>query len=151
MKYSMNCSKPYPDLIFYLEGTLDEVRIKEIESHLSECTVCSAFLISMKNSLTVIEEEKKVLSNPFFYTRLSVKLEAKSEKKFFKLKRFIPALVAATLFAGGVITGINIAKVFSTPQYNSEVALTQERGYLDELDQEAIETYFLTTNEPGNE
>jgi hypothetical protein len=148
---TMKCSKPDSDLIFYLEGTLSDDRITEIEAHLSKCQVCSGFLDAMKRSFDAIEKEKVVLNDPFFYTRLVPRKVVKTTYIAIPFKKFVPALIAATLFAGGVFTGINIGKLFPAAQYKSEEVLTKERSYLDELDQESIETFFLTINNGENE
>jgi hypothetical protein len=147
----MKCTRPVSDLIFYAEGTLNTEKIPEIELHLSDCTMCKEFLESVKTALSYIESDKVIEVNPYFYTRVESRMQSMVTHVPVSFKRFIPALVAATIFIGGVLTGINIGKLLPVSQYKSEEALTQERKYLDELDQESIETFFLTTNGGENE
>jgi hypothetical protein len=147
----VKCIQPDSDLIFYLEGSLSKERVSDLESHLSVCRVCSGFLESMKLSLRSIDKEKDIIHDPFFYTRVMARRQTGGMTKTITFKRFIPALVAATLFTGGVFTGINIGKLFPFAQHKTEEVLTQEKGYLDELNQESIESFFITTNEGENE
>lgn len=151
MRTQMKCTKPDTDLILYAEGTLSSERISVVEAHLSVCPDCAEFLKSMKESLNSIEKEKVTHEDPYFFTRLMARKENRELKTPLSLKRFIPALVAATLFTGGVLTGINIGKLYPRVEFNQEEALIQERGYLDELDQESIESFFLTVNEGEDE
>jgi len=148
---TMKCKEPLSDLIFFAEGSLQSERVADIEGHLTQCAVCSDFLVLLKKSLGTIEEEKIQPDDPFFFTRLMAHKQKKEQYTPVSLKRFIPAAVAIFLFIGGVLTGINIGKLYPATQYKSEEVLTQERGYLDELDQESIESFFLTVYEGEDE
>ena len=148
---TMKCTYPNTDLIFYAEGSFSKEKMSVVESHLIECEECTALLETLKRALTLIEKEKLTTFDPYFYTRHLTRRHERERKSTFIINRFVPALVAATLFTGGVLTGLNIGKLIPATQYKSEEVLTQERGYIDELGQESIESFFLTLNNGENE
>lgn len=68
----------HKDLIFYLDNELSVEKRTAVEKHLEECADCRSFLAFLKEGLQVIEKEKNQEASPYFYTRLSARLDEKN-------------------------------------------------------------------------
>ena len=146
----MKCNCLNSDLILYAEGSLPPERSDDLESHIAECSECHEFLSFLMKSMTLVESDKETAQNPFLYTRIIAKLEADEKQSWFQLKRVIPALAFSTILIAGVMAGINIGKLYSANSaYSND--LQEEISYIDDIKQESIETFFLTSNDEEDE
>ena len=50
-----------------------------------------------------------------------------------------------------VIGGINLGKLYSRTILSNKNELQEEVSYIDDIEQEQIENFFMTSNETGNE
>ncbi len=147
----MKCNILNSDLILYAEGTLPPERRAHVESHIANCSECSEFHAFLVGSFTVVEKDKEVVTNPFFYTRVMARLDTDKNRGGFRLKRVMPAFVLSTLLIAGILAGINIGKLYSVDNLLYTSDLQEEISYLDDIQQESIESFFLTLNEDENE
>lgn len=139
----MNCSEVHNDLIFFIEGSLDEKRSTEIKEHLSTCKKCSDFADYLRESLDIINEEKQVAGDSGFAERIiSILDTGGKDKKTYSL-RILKYAAAAAVIMLGVFTGINLGKVASGYNHNDGSAQSDELYYLNDLYQEPIESFFL--------
>lgn len=147
----MKCKTLRNDLIFYAEDSISAERRQLIDSHLEECSECREFLIFLKQSVKVIEKDKEISSNPFLYTRILTKIDANEHQTSGYSKRLIPAFAFSIILAASILGGVYLGKLYSenTSRYSSD--LQEEISYLDEIKQESIETFFLTSNDTENE
>ena len=76
----MKCKNLHKKLIFFLEGDLSPKMMEEVQNHLDECSSCAAFAKELKQTLGIIETEKELEVNPYFYTRLKARLENQNEQ-----------------------------------------------------------------------
>jgi anti-sigma factor RsiW len=74
----MNCKNFPNDLIFYLDRELPEERMEAVRKHLDECVDCQSFLAVMQSQLEIIDQEKQPEVSPYFFTRLSARLDEKN-------------------------------------------------------------------------
>ncbi|MDZ7738865.1 MAG: zf-HC2 domain-containing protein [Bacteroidales bacterium] len=138
----MDCSKIHKDLIFFIEGSLDEEKRKAVDEHLLICEDCSAFADMLKASLDVISQEKKVEEDKTFADRVIEGMK-KEEAKTITLTGILRYAAAAAIIILGVFSGINIAKVTTVPGENKVSEFSDEVYYLNDMYQEPIESFFL--------
>ena len=65
--------------------------------------------------------------------------------------KWVPAFAFAIMLVAAVIGGINLGKLYSRTILSNKNELQEEMSYIDDLEQEQIENYFMTSNETGNE
>lgn len=147
----MKCKIQNSDLILYAEESLSAKRRDHLESHLADCSECQEFLSTLKEALTVIETDKEINENSFFYTRVIAKLDANEKHTPANAKRFIPAFAFSCILLAGILVGINMGKLYSNNTSVISNDLQEEIGYMDDITQEPIEGFFLNSNEEENE
>ena len=143
----MECSKVHNDLIFYLEGSLDEKSNADIKHHLGTCKRCSDFADMLRESLDVIEYEKKVGEDNDFADRIIDELSGKRKKSKTYPLSILRYAAAAAIIIFGVFTGINIARLASGYDQNGLTEMSEETYYLNDMYQEPIESFFLINYE----
>ena len=144
----MKCKTLHKKLIFFLEGELPAKEMEQIRLHLSECHDCAAFAEEMKKTFAFLESEKSPAINPFFYTRLKAKIEnlADAENEKYRnpgwVKILQPAFFSVLLIAG-IYSGIKIGQPVVKKGEPVVYAEQQIIPYLDEMENESIETFLM--------
>ncbi len=132
----------HKDLIFYLDNELSEEKRTAIEKHLEECADCQSFLAFLKKGMQVIEMEKNPEVSPFFYTRLSTRLEVKPEyqaqSQWVRLAQ--PAFFSLLLVLG-IYGGLKMGSNASTTNANQQT--TSSIQMLNDFEAEPIESFLL--------
>ncbi|HDZ40674.1 MAG TPA: hypothetical protein ENH59_03205 [Bacteroidetes bacterium] len=139
----MECKEVHNDLIFFIEGNIDDKRSAEIKEHLEACHECADFADKLRASLDVIEAEKKVSENNDFADRIMAELNSRERKQKTYSLRILRYAAAAAVIIFGVFTGINIARMSSGYGENGLAGMSEEMYYLNDLYQEPIEGFFL--------
>ena len=139
----MECSKVHNELIFFIEGNLDEKRSAEIKEHLADCRECSAFADMLRESLDVIEEEKSIPEDKGFADRIIAKIDSGERTQKPRTLNILRYAAAAAVIIFGVFTGMNIARLASGYQGNGSGEISEEVYYLNDMYQEPIESFFL--------
>lgn len=132
----------HKDLIFYLDNELSIEKRTAVEKHLEECTDCRSFLVFLKDEMQVIEKEKNPVASPFFYTRLSARLDERPQFKPQGLwVRFAqPAFFSVMLIAGiygGLRLGSNASSGIVNPEPTNTIQL------MNDFAAEPIESFLL--------
>lgn len=139
----MDCSEVHKNLIFYLEGSLDEGLSLSVEEHLGLCSDCDAFADMMRKSLGTIEEEKNITEDKGFADSVLTALNSGKNTVNIPVLNILRYTAAAAVIVFGIFTGINIAKVaFESGEYVTG-ELSDEAYYLNDVYQEPIESFFL--------
>jgi predicted anti-sigma-YlaC factor YlaD len=143
----MQCKTLHKNLIFFLERDLPEKEMKKVEAHLIKCPDCKAFSMEMKKTLGIIEEEKQVEVNPFFYTRLKARLENQEIQKqpfwqpvFSKVLQ--PAFFSIILLLG-IYGGIKMGEPYENQRSSTILAEQDMVPYLNEMSAEPIESFLM--------
>ncbi|MBE0674694.1 MAG: zf-HC2 domain-containing protein [Bacteroidales bacterium] len=139
----MKCQKPHKDILSFAEGILSGDEVAAVEKHLEGCETCRTFLNELKGVLKVIEAEKVIEENPFFYTRVESAMLRPEPAPAFALRRLVPTMVALLFFAGGVYAGINIGSLYGTGSKSNEMLVYETKQYIDDLSQEPIESFII--------
>jgi len=133
----------HKDLIFYLDNELSVERRTDVEKHLEECADCRSFLAFLQEEIQIIEKEKKPEVSPFFYTRLSARLEEKPEyqaqSQWVRLAQ--PAFFSLVLLAG-IYGGLKLGSNASAPEVNQQA--TSSIQMLNDFEAEPIESFLLS-------
>ena len=119
------------DLIFYIDNELSVEKRTEVEKHLEECADCRSFLAFLEDGMQVIEKEKNPEVSPFFFTRLSSRLEEKPEYQVQNpwVRLVQPAFFSLLLVAGiygGLKLGSNAIPPKINPQATSSIQMLND-------------------------
>jgi len=147
----MNCNIPDSDLYLFADGSLPDERRLKVESHLTECRQCREYLSFIEKSIMIIEKDKEISQNPFLFTRIMAKLQSDNKSHWYNAKKAVPSFVFSLFLAGVIIGGINLGSLFSTDPVYFNNDLQEEITYLDDIKQESIEAFFITTNDEEND
>ena len=147
----MKCNELHKKLVPYAEQNLPEAEMNAAAEHLSTCIDCNALYDEISKTWQIIDKEKEIAPDPFYFTRLEQRLsnEASSQQK-----RILPAWgtaiqnMAATLLlllsiAGGVLLGSLYSGNSGAPAAQDEYKYFSEIMYLNTAENETIENYFL--------
>jgi hypothetical protein len=104
----MDCKKIQKKLIFLAERSLPQDEEKQMLSHLENCAVCRKQYEFLLNIEKLITEERSADVSPYFYTRLSGKLQTADETEE---EEFRPAWIK--IAHGSILALIIVAAVFS--------------------------------------
>lgn len=130
------------DLIFYLDNELSVERRTAVEKHLEECADCRSFLAFLQDGMQIIEKEKNPEVTPFFYTRLSARLEEKqvyqTQSQWVRLAQ--PAFFSLILVLG-IYGGLRLGSNASFPKVNQPA--TSSIQMLNDFEAEPIESFLL--------
>ena len=130
------------ELIFYIDNELSVEKRTAVEKHLEECADCRSFLAYLQEGMQIIEKEKNQEVSPFFYTRLSARLEEKpvyqATNQWIQLAQ--PAFISLIL-ALGIYGGLKIGSNASSTKLNQPV--TSNFQILDDFEAEPIESFLL--------
>ena len=130
----MNCSEIKNKMIAYLENDLSEAGSIAFRQHLSKCDNCMHIYNKVKEQWQIIEDEKLITADAFYFTRLQQAVENIPQKKergqyalAFRTIRNIAAIllllisVAGGIFIGSQITGATVTSSESEYEYFSEM------------------------------
>lgn len=138
----MNHKSIHNDLIFYLDNQLSGEKRIAVEKHLEECADCRSFLAFLRESIQVIEKEKNQEVSPFFYTRLSARLderpELQAQSQWTRLAQ--PAFFSLILVLG-IYGGLRIGSNASSPKVNQPAISSVQM--LNDFADEPIESFLL--------
>ena len=147
----MNCEQINNKLIFFIEKSLPDAEMQEINSHIDNCNDCKKLTIQLESSLNVIEEEKKVVVNPFIHTGILQKIKNRREQpsfaNIFMLKRAMQPVFYSMILVVGIGLGITFGNM-AIDNANKNLANNDfDEIFFNDLDQEPIEAFLLNYNE----
>jgi anti-sigma factor RsiW len=132
----------HKELIFYIDNELSVEKRTAVEKHLEECADCRSFLAFLQERMKIIEKEKNRQVSPFFYTRLSARLE---EKPAYQLQnqwiRLLQPAFFLIVLALGIYGGLKLGGNASSPNLNRPV--TSSIQLLNDFEAEPIESFLL--------
>jgi len=138
----MNHKSIHKDLIFYLDNELSVERKTVVEKHLEECADCRSILAFLQEEMQVIGKEKNPEVSPFFYTRLSAKLDKKpdsqAQSQWVRLAQ--PAFFSLLLVIG-IYGGLKLGSNASSLKVNQPA--TNSVQMLNDFADEPIESFLL--------
>lgn len=140
----MNCKNCHTDLIFYLDRELPEEKMEAVRKHLDGCVDCRSFLALMQSQLEIIDQEKQPEVSPYFFTRLSAKLDERTlETKQGIWSRVAQPAFFTLVLVLGIYGGLRIG-TFTSTMPNNQPAVNQIQ-MMNDFQDEPIETFLLET------
>jgi len=138
----MNHKSIHKDLIFYLDNELSVEKRTAVEKHLEECADCRSFLVFLQEGMQIIEKEKNQEVTPFFYTRLTARLDEKSERQVQSqwVRLAQPAFFSLVLLAG-IYGGLKLGGNAPSPKGNQQVHSNVQ--IINDFAAEPIESFLL--------
>lgn len=147
----MDCKQINKKLIFYIEKSLSDFEMQEIKSHIKKCDSCKQLSAILESSLNVIDEEKKVTTNPFLHTRVMQQIENRKEKTSFahqfSIKRVLQPAFYSIILIVGIGFGVTLGNLATSQSSNTLANSDFEEIYFNDFDQEPIEAFLLNDNE----
>lgn len=137
----MNCKQIHSNLIFYLEGELSSEKMQAVKFHLNDCDGCRHFAEMLKQQLQLIESEKQAEVSPYFFTKLSVRLDESYERPLLPVQGWLQTATLSLLLIVGIVIGI----YFGNLPYSSVQKQTSDNNILlmNDFKAEPIETFLL--------
>jgi len=142
----MNCKYYQKEFEKYLKGSLPEGTRLQVAAHINGCTACNKELRLLELAENIINDEKRLESNPFLSTRVMAMIDEMEQKPkvpvFYNIfgKVFKPVLITVTLTAA-LLLGI-FAGSLNSPSDQS-VQIPDEISYMDDAFIESLDL-FLT-------
>lgn len=138
----MQCKSIHKDLIFYIGNELPYEKRTAVEKHLKECADCRNFLAFLQGEMQVMVKEKNPELSPFFYTRLSARLEerpAHSAQK--QLTGLLQPAFFSFLLVAGIYTGLRFGSQASAPAVKQQATISIQ--LFNDFEAEPIESFLL--------
>ena len=140
----MNCQLCQKELDAYREGRLPEgIRI-QVETHLGDCKECveSYQLISLADK--VIDEEKRLQSNPFLVTRIMAGIEElgqnhESYKRISAYQKVLKPVLISVSIAVAIFIGVVAGNIYLPTQQTNKLPV--EMTYMNDAALESVELF----------
>lgn len=139
----MNCKEIEIWLYDYVEGRISDSRKTSIEKHLSTCNDCKMQLRVLKETLSVIEEQKTLTPADNIDSYVLDAILSNNERKTIRLNNFrwIQQIAAVILIAFSIGSGIFIGNNLYQPEtYSSESNFWSNELYIENTGSIDIET-----------
>lgn len=124
----MKCRQIKKLISAYVDGELDQEKIKEVRAHLQTCPACAAELGKLQQAWTWLELLPAVKAPAFFATKVLRKIEERS--KLSRLQHYLGDFLNRALIPATVAAGI-LAGVFLGNQLNQRLQLQEEMANID--------------------
>lgn len=132
----------HKDLIFYIDNELSVEKRTAVEKHLEECADCRSFLVFLKEGIQIIEKGKNPEVSPFFYTRLSARLEEKPEYRAqSQWARLAQPAFFSLMLVIGIYGGLKLGSNALSPKVSQPA--TSSIQMLNDFEDEPIESFLL--------
>ena len=145
-----NCKFIRDNLFDIQDNLLPEAGMAMAREHLAGCPGCASMLSTISSVTGLIEEEKKATFNPFFGTRIMLKIDAHNavngHRGMPQFPRLLRPLMAAALIILAVLTGFFAGKqgrTLSRQASRSDMNIMKSELFISELNDEdkTIELY----------
>jgi predicted anti-sigma-YlaC factor YlaD len=135
----MNCKETEQLMTEYLNGTLTEENKASVDIHLEKCQMCSALVHELSYSDNIINEEKKMKSNPFLATRVMASIDnlempsVNLPESVWK-KALQPAIITALIIIG-IFIGYKMGGLYTSGNHQQ---LVNESAYINDIEMESL-------------
>lgn len=140
----MDCKKIKNSLFFLAEGSLKKDEQAEIRNHLSTCPECMKQYELFSDFEKIVQEEKNISPDEYFYSRLISRMEhISSVPEKLKLQpayvRFVNILIIVFIIGIAAFSGITLAnrnyQYLGSSQTNNQQASSQQNDISFDQDQ----------------
>jgi anti-sigma factor RsiW len=141
----MNCQLCQKEMDAYRDGELPCDIMTQVESHLEACETCSGIYRMQVLADKIIDQEKKLQSDPFLATRVMAKIDALGDSGFRPatalMKVLKPVLVTSSM-AAAIFFGITLGNLLRP--VNDREKIPVELALIDDA---SIESVSILLNE----
>ncbi len=139
----MNCKTIHNKLIFFVEKSLSNEEMVNIQNHLNKCNNCFFFSEELKTTLEIIKTEKAATINPFFYTQIKARLENETIQHNHFYRRLLQPVLLSILLLLGIYSGIRIGQQPNILKHTANITEQEVIPFLNELDNEPLENFLI--------
>ncbi len=134
----MTCKSVQNNLIFYIEKSLPDKQLSEIEQHLKHCKVCAEKYQKLLAAYQFIESEKQSNVNPYLWTRIQAKIQHKpaTQKTW---QTVLQPVILTLIVIIGLFLGIKLGQLYTHPHtsYNYAQSLNDTTIFYPVADNES--------------
>ncbi len=159
----MNCLETKRKLSAYQDIELPDLQRQAIENHLNNCTDCSRAFQEMIQVWGLLSDVEKIESAPYFWTRLSQRMNKKERKQsawnfiFAPIQKLSFSVLVTCLLILGLMIGIYLGQnIYQHSQLTSDSAAEQEidqvfpMGSFDDFPEQSIAQAYVTMLSENN-
>lgn len=142
----MKCNSVHNKMIFFLEKELPVAEMKQVQQHINECADCALFAAEMKNTLRILESDKVIDKNPYFFTRVKARLEKQNDEKPVVqpvLARILQPMAFSIILLLGIYGGFKLGEAPETALADNSLSEQEMVPYWNELEAEPIESFLM--------
>lgn len=129
-------------LIFYLEQSLPDQELQEIELHLKACETCRFYFDELQKDLSLLEADRQQEASPYFYSRLKARMEKQVKPLPWRRRVLQPAILSLVLIFSAIL-GLEIGSELTKPS-GEQQQVEQVLLPFDGMQEEPIEQFLLT-------
>ena len=140
----MNCQLCQKELNAYREGLLPEGIRVQVENHLGDCIECaeSFHLVSLANK--VMDEEKRLQSNPFLITRIMAGIEEleqnrESHQRIPSYQKVLKPVLISVSIAAAIFIGVMVGNIYLPTQPTNHLPV--EMTYMNDAALESVDLF----------
>ncbi|MCX6236860.1 MAG: hypothetical protein NTY07_04740 [Bacteroidia bacterium] len=140
----MNCQLCQKELDAYREGLLPEGMRVQVENHLGNCIECAESFHLVSLSYQVIEEERRLRTNPFLVTRIMAGIEElaqnrENHQRSPSYQKVLKPLLISVSIAAAVFIGVMFGNIYlpTHPTNNLPVEMT----YMNDAALESVDLF----------
>jgi len=126
----MNCDKFSENILSYIDDELTIEQTSEYGEHLAKCSSCQHLLTEISATYQLIEVEKNLPKNPFFYHKLKTQLQSTNQEKANNIfMNVLKPLAVAASIALGIMIGNGELDILSNQENDINLA-SEEIGLI---------------------
>ena len=159
---TMKCKEVKKLLPEFVEGNIQEQKMKDIDFHLNNCPDCMFLFEKLKSTMSMLKPKSEISEQAFYYTRLKQKMENRYDNArnygLGWLKRSLQPVAYVVSLVLAVYIGILIGSGSTNKSQLSDMSTSDkdyiqtfaESQYINDYQLEKIENIF-TTDYKSNE
>jgi len=119
----MNCDKFSENILSYIDYELTQEQTSEFDEHLGKCSSCKHLFAEVSATYQLIEVEKNLPKNPFFYHKLTTQLQNNNQEKANNIiMNVLKPLAVAASIALGIMIGNGELDILSNQENDINLA-----------------------------
>lgn len=91
------CKSVQKNAPFYIDNEITSGKREEIEEHLGACELCRNFFLTFQETYELIDKDRIIKTNPFLFTKIMAKIEARKESLIYNVFNIKPAKIALVI------------------------------------------------------
>lgn len=140
----MSCQLCQKELDAYREGLLPEGIRGQVENHLGDCIECAESFRLISLSDQVMEEEKRLLPNPFLVTRIMAGIEEREQihernQRIPAYQKVLKPVLVSVSIAAAIFIGVMVGNIYLPTQPTNHLPV--EMTYMNDAALESVDLF----------